>query len=46
MHITALAVRQSAAPLHRNPDSKSSLCAYPHVLPCLRCINESNIALQ
>ena len=36
--VIAPSARRSVAPLHRTPVSKSSLCAYPRVLPRLRRI--------
>ena len=40
--VVAPSARRSVAPLHRTPVSKSSLGAYPRVLPRLRCISEIN----
>ena len=37
-HVAAPSVQQSVALLCWTPGSKSSLCAYPHVLLCLQCI--------
>ena len=37
--VVALSARRSVAPLRRTPVSKSSLCAYPRVLPRLRRIS-------
>ena len=39
MHVAALSLWQSIAPLHLNPCSKLLLDVYPHVLPHLWCIN-------
>ena len=36
--VVAPSARRSVAPLRRTPGSKSSLCAYPHVLPHLQRI--------
>ena len=38
--VVAPSARRSVAPLRRTPVSKSSLCAYPRVLPRLRRIND------
>ena len=40
--VVALSAWRSVAPLHRTPVSKSSLCAYPRVLPCLRRITATD----
>ena len=39
MRIAVLLVHWPATLLHQNPSSKLLLGAYPHVLPCLQCIN-------
>ena len=42
MRVVAPSARRSVAPLRRTPVSKSSLCAYPRVLPRLWCISVKN----
>ena len=43
MRVAAPSVWWSVAPLRQTPGSKSSLCAYPCVLPCLWRINVSEV---
>ena len=46
MHITTPAVRWSVALLRRASCSKSSLCTYPCMLPCLWRINAIHLFLD